>query len=453
MSWSRALHRLFPWTDLLLFWLPCLILSGTVYLFLSNGVFVLFVLVNLGVWIGAIQWQFNNLFFQLKLLYITVIGIEIFLQLLAVFHLLPGLNIKHDVPFGRVYWTKEGDGVNSRMNRFGWYAMESLPEEGKKRIVLIGDSMVEGVQVEKSEKLDTRLQEVLNTPTSSETQPVQVFSLGHSGAYPGSYLEYIRHALRYYQPHEIIVFITVWNDFLNALKVRQSLDYSYIYYDVRSSGELYLLPESKAAIDQLHAHLERNRSFAAYLWMEAVRGHLLLPWMVRKVRFLVEQKGGATASFVEEQKTQPSAQRFEAGGNGFIYEKTLHPDARHALAINLKLLEEMLALTQSHGVRLRLVTIPHFPLFFYQEAPDRSWSAEFDDLDLFLPEKHLVTFAQRHKIPLLPGGQRIQEEGVDKQTIHGWYFRGIGHWTPAGHAQFARMLDREWGAVFRSENR
>ncbi|MBF0178845.1 MAG: hypothetical protein HQM03_02335 [Magnetococcales bacterium] len=416
------------WLLAVTFWLPVFCISLIIYLLASNKILILFLAINILAWGAAIRWGAGVWFLQIRLLYGMLLAVELAMQGLAFLHGLPGLNVKHDVPFGRVYWTKEGDGVNATMNRFGWYAVESVPRRDMRRIVLIGDSMVEGVQVEKREKLDVRMQSLLGG--------TQVFSLGLSGAYPGTYLEMVRHAIKFYNPHEIIIFITVWNDFRNALPELNAINYSYIYYDLAPGGELVALPGTREAIQALHAHMESNRNPSFFLLVESARGHLLVPWMVRKW-------------FADSRKSAPHARgagegRFGAGVDGAIYRK--EPDAltQKAYAINFKLLEQCLALARAHGATLRLVAIPHFPEFFHAAASDAAWSTDFGDMDLLLPERKIGSFAAEHAIPFLPGGQRMLEQGVGRGMVYSWYARGVGHWTVAGHEQFARMLLREW---------
>src|SRR5207249_2044566 len=49
-----------------------------------------------------------------------LILIEVLLQIVSWLGLLPGVNTKAKVPYGRVYWTSEGQG-NGIRNRLGWH--------------------------------------------------------------------------------------------------------------------------------------------------------------------------------------------------------------------------------------------------------------------------------------------------------------------------------------------
>lgn len=387
------------------------------------------------------KYGFGAFLLKLQVVYLTMLVLEVCCQVLAMFHLIPGLNFRTNVPYGRVYWTKEGTGVNSMMNRFGWYSQEAVADAGAYRIVLIGDSMIEGVQVEKGEKIDVRLQWLLNNSTRPGKLKAQVFSLGESGAYPGYYLEYMRYAINNYSPKEIVLFITTWNDFRNALPQDENLLDSYLYYDLSPDGRLVPQRATLKIIERFHNDQDLNIVYPRPLVFETVRSHVMVMQIMRRSLLKLKKRN------VQQQKEAHSEgppvdgeKQFMAGIDGFIFKKHQSPDALKAMEINLQIIRKCQELAWEKGVTLRVVTIPHFPEFFYNEQPASNWTPEFDDVDLFLPERKISDFSHKAGIDLLPGGEMIQKKNLGKEEIRALYIKGVGHWTPKGHAVYADML-------------
>src|SRR5437870_9219544 len=99
----------------------------------------------------SVRGQFG-IFFTLLCLLLT----EALLQIIGWLGLLPGVNTKAKVPYGRIYWASEGRG-NSIRNRFGWHFPE-FDLRATHRVAVIGDSFVEAVEVGRSRNFAALLQ-------------------------------------------------------------------------------------------------------------------------------------------------------------------------------------------------------------------------------------------------------------------------------------------------------
>ena len=84
---------------------------------------------------------------------------ELAFQLIGVFGLIPGgFSKSTHVPYGRTYWSKEGFS-NSVMNRHGWnYGEFEDKKPGERRIVLIGDSFIDGRHVHEKQHMGVLLE-------------------------------------------------------------------------------------------------------------------------------------------------------------------------------------------------------------------------------------------------------------------------------------------------------
>ena len=80
---------------------------------------------------------------------IAIVAIELVLQGLSFLKILPSVQNLSGlyIPFGRVYQTNEG-AVNAVTNQHGWYYPSFRLEKDSRRIIVTGDSFVQGLQVQ-----------------------------------------------------------------------------------------------------------------------------------------------------------------------------------------------------------------------------------------------------------------------------------------------------------------
>src|SRR5437867_8778462 len=124
---------------------------------------------------------------------VCLILIEALLQIASWVGLLPGVNTKAKVPYGRVYWASEGRG-NAVRNRFGWHFPE-FDLRAKHRVAVIGDSFVEAVEVGRSRNLAAQLQNALK----EHAVDWSVLGLGSHGTCPAYHLDVIDYAQRHFE--------------------------------------------------------------------------------------------------------------------------------------------------------------------------------------------------------------------------------------------------------------
>lgn len=351
------------------------------------------------------------------------------LQALAAAGSLPGVNINSGAPYGRTYWTQEGFS-NSIQNRFGWHAPEWKLSRARP-IVLIGDSFIEGVQVGPEENIGVRLAELIRGAGAREGGPA-VLSLGVSGGGPAHHLELLAYAARHFAPREAIVFVTMVNDYRNALeRMQHTAPDRYPYYRLDPSGRLVLTPGSDRGRDLFARKLDfRHRSLLANLPRTLFSHSMLL----------------AVARTVAEEAAQPQRRVVPANGQDEPWADRFPfvegGDADEAFDVLDALLRACRDLGRRQGIELRIVTIPFLPPDFDRESGE-TWSLQFGDEDFLRPERDLEAFGSREGIQVLPMGRWLREHGVTAEQVRGMYFRvgrTRGHWTRLGHEMFARAV-------------
>ena len=131
-------------------------------------------------------------------------------------------------PYGFYLWSREGGHPHGINNRFTYPDHDYDPDKlEKKRILVIGDSFVEAMQVDIENKMGPLLQTSLN---EGQGLKYSVLSFGRSGDSPAYYLERYKSLTTIFSPEATFVLIYMGNDFRNS---SQAIEY-------RSSG---LTPE------------------------------------------------------------------------------------------------------------------------------------------------------------------------------------------------------------------
>ena len=104
-----------------------------------------------------------------------------------------------------------------------------------------------------------------------------------------------------------------------------------------------------------------------------------------------------------------------------------------ALTVLLKSIAACKETCARHGMRLKLVTVPHFPQWFYAHQKGRDWTLQFGEYDFQAPERRVGAFAAANGIPVLELGQWIKTKRLDVQEIQQLYLsHGSGHLSEAG---------------------
>lgn len=382
----------------------------------------------------------------------VVLGIEILIQIAALGGWLPGAQRIDNVfvPYGRVYQNAEGLG-NGRVNNFGWYYPDFRLTEGSKRVLLVGDTYIQALQIDREEHLGVTLESLL---AADQTEPnLEVLALGMPGFGPGLYLSDTRLAdtVLQFQPDEIVLFFHLGNDFQYAT-VPTPDD---VVYEVTAEGGVII---HSAGTDYLH-HL-KHFILTGYSRLidplATLRGNYLTPRVLVNLGSAPEATAnpldipGYRGYVIDKIETKSAFALITQvglakvpGASNFMFKKTANSQAEEALAVARGLLQTSHAYLASEGVTLRIVTIPVFPAAFYTKYQGRDWTPEIGPYDLFGPERALHDFARERNIPFLPLGQYMQEGGLTIQQVKALYYAdGLGHFTPQGHDFVAQAIYR-----------
>jgi hypothetical protein len=109
---------------------------------------------------------------------------------------------------------------------------------------------------------------------------------------------------------------------------------------------------------------------------------------------------------------------------------------------------------ESHGMTLRVVTVPVFPRPFYETQHGTNWTLHIGNYDYLAPEQDLMDFARAHAIPLAPAGHTFKAQGLSVDEIRSLYLSdGVGHLTVKGHQRVADIVFADFYAGLSPTNR
>lgn len=394
-------------------------------------------------WRKAIAWGLGIL-----------VVIELIIQITAFGGWLPGPHQLNRLfpAYGRVYQNAEG-AASGRANNYGLNYPDFEFRPDAQRVLLLGDSYIQALQVEGEEHLGVTLESLQNDATP-ETD-VEVLAMGLPGFGPGLYLSeyHIGDTVQEFQPDEIILFFHLANDFQHTT-VPTPDD---IVYQMTPDGEVVIHPDSK---EQLHGltHFITPAYREIIDPLAALNSYYLTPKLLANMRTPQEPQPQANSldipvtrgyiinQIIEESgfaKIKKIGVAKAPGAANFLFEKEGTPQAEESFALATGLLKQTQDYLESEGVALRIVTIPAFPAAFYTDNKDPEWMSEIGPYDLFGPEQALQAFAVEAGIPILPLGSYMQKDGLGVSEVQALFFdNGAGHFTSEGHDYVAEAIYR-----------
>ena len=399
------------------------------------------------VWAAAVAGMFLIVFaikgslqskFKIVALLMVCLFIEALLQTLGWMGVLPGVNTKLNVPYGRVYWSGEGRG-NSIRNRFGWYYPE-FDTKAARRIAVIGDSQVEAVEVHRTRNQAA----VLNTLLKQGSPTTAVLGFGSHGTSVAYSIEVLDYAARHFQPQEAIVVVSIGSDIVEASPTLNGLTPAqYIYYQGGSNGTVVLDPRSAGIRQRFQQSLEFNHGPVTLHLPMILHSHCMTLQLAASLRDLIKLRK-RQSEIAERAKKLGAAEAVEyqrLGFNPAPFALQRSEEAARAMNVLLGQLQRCKEVADNHHMALRIVTVPAFPKAFYDSQRGRDWTMQLGAYDYLKPEREIVAFAQSNGIPTLAMGDYMRQRHLDVEEIRSLYFsNGMGHLTEKGHRFYAQAV-------------
>ena len=322
--------------------------------------------------------------------------------------------------------------VQIEVNSVGFRDRDHVIEKpaGTRRIVLLGDSFLEAMQVRFEESLTPLLEQRLQSSGPTELINMSVSGTGTAR----QYLALREYGLRY-KPDLVLLFF-VGNDVSDNSRRLQGRSY-VPYPQTKATGELALDEAGRPLFTPFADQSSRLGSVAGAL-RDHSKGY-------RLVRELVTSSPGSNRILYRFglMSTPPEAVNAPADDNFGFYEiyrvepKQVWAEAWH---VTEQMILAVRGLANSNGARFGVVLIPaawDVDSQAWEDILDRLPMMRDTHVDRERPSTLLSEFLTRNDVPvvnLLPALRTRAESGPPL------YLDGDAHWTPEGHLAAADLL-------------
>jgi hypothetical protein len=346
--------------------------------------------------------------------------------------LIPGKGTTY-IPHAYYRHTKEGFS-EGHFNSHGFRDYERTYEKppGVFRILVLGDSYIEALQVQLEDSFTAQLEKILNAHAPS-TQ-FEVLSLGQSGfGTADEYLRYLNFGVAYEPDLVILAFLTK-NDFRNNSKFlnREQVGFYYVF----DHHHNLVLDRS------LFQAYENNLSFPKGLFQELkTKSHLL--------NLISERLYLLRLQLVESQLKEAHKDKEIAGegkGKGLdlfsdlnIYRSDLPPQWKETVEITKEIILNFKRSVEEHGSRFLLLVLSNSE----QVHPEvgRELRNQYKiEMDYEQPDRILDEFAREHAVAFVELMPAFRDHHMKSgQYLHGFDSSLAGHWNQAGHRLAAEL--------------
>jgi len=321
---------------------------------------------------------------------------------------------------------------------------EIMKPAGTRRIVMLGDSFLEALQVPFEQSITPMLEKRLN----AQGQHTEFISLGVSGF--GTAREYLalrEYGLRY-QPDLVLLFF-VGNDVSDNSRRLQGLPY-VPYPESTSDGDL-ATDEAGHPVFTPFADQSSRLSVVSDLLKDHVKSYRFLRETVMSSpavnRILYQMR---LVSTPPEKVNAPGGQNF---GYYEIYRLQPQPTWAEAWRLTEGMLVATRDLAHESGAQFAVVLIPaawEVDSSWWNRVLEQLPAMRKSALDLQEPSRRLTKFLGEHDIPVLT---LLPEFRARVDSLPPLYVRSDAHWTAEGHRlatdlladPVARLLDNAAG--------
>jgi hypothetical protein len=313
------------------------------------------------------------------------------------------------------WWTQEEHEFNvySHINADGRRDVERTVRKptGVFRVLLLGDSFIEALQVPLQETFGRQLEARLD----KAAQPVEVVMMGVSGYGTAGEFLYYRELGRRFEADLVLLAFYPGNDVRNNSPVLEPV--LRPVYD--ANGALQRIVAKQKKVER--GWLGSSQAYRYFRKLLLTRQPRLAAWLVRLGMLRADaQRGEPTRAGVPV--------------DYWVYSSDLSADWQDAWMRTVALLRSFVDAVRADGAELALIVVPG------RDQVDRgSWEAVLEanpamsalSWDLTGLERKLIEWCRRESVPCLSLLPSFEVHAEDGSTLH---FHYDGHWTAAGHA-------------------
>lgn len=332
-------------------------------------------------------------------------------------------------PNGTFRWVSPDYDVVVKTNGAGFHDVEHALAKppGVYRVLVVGDSMVESLQVPIPQQFTRLLEERTRTWAG---RPVEVINLGVSGKGPAQYYRTVEKVGLAYQPDLVVVVVTLLNDFLNDVPELEQ-DPAKPYYRLQGDQLVYVPPKT-----DVPASKRRDDRIPLITWLKTAlkESAFFRSFADRLARWRAAHHGGAGGR-------GPATLPVRSEWN--VFRKAPPPPWDDAYRVTLRVLEETQHLAAGAGAKLLVVVVP--PKALVEDKLDAALEAEGYagaaglDFEPERPARAIQALGETNGIPVLDLGPALRADWQQFNESASWPHDG--HWCARGHRVAAAALD------------
>jgi hypothetical protein len=329
------------------------------------------------------------------------------------------------------WFRKEGEAyvsINSRELRDRERPVAKPP--GTYRIVVLGDSYAEGLQVDVERTFWRLLEKQLQACTFQPGKQIDVINLGTSGFGTGQELRALQTRGLAYSPDLVVLAFFAGNDVRNNSRELET-EKIKPFYVLDDTGGLRL-DDSFATSAEFQRRNSRLRNFGK----EASK-------YLRTLQLVYYVKDVLDARAAGEKGPGDRQEAIEPGLDDQVFSAPQNQQWRSAWRVTERLIAEVKRTASSAGADFLLVTLS----VGIQVHPDRAvreaFARKLGVQDLFYPERRLMALGRSDDIRVIAlAPDLLRRAEADHVFFHGFSNTkmGSGHWNEAGHAAAAELL-------------
>ncbi|HEX5760550.1 MAG TPA: SGNH/GDSL hydrolase family protein [Thermoanaerobaculia bacterium] len=331
-------------------------------------------------------------------------------------------------PGAAARWRHEGD-AQVRVNRDGLRDEEHphAKPPGELRIALLGDSMVEAIQVPRDRTFWELAERRLEGCEPLRGRRVEVLDFGVSGYGTAQELLTLRHEVWKYRPDLVLLGFYAGNDVRNNHRPLEQ-DPLRPYFTLAGDPPRLVLDDS----------FRQNRG---YRLRRSLPGRVLYGLLdnSRALQLGKQAKAaldGRVGAWKARRSTRGEAALQELGLDNAVYGPPPDAEWRQAWRVTEELIRAMHREARARGARFAVVTLTTPIQVHPDPAERRRYARRLGVPDLLAPERRLAALARREGFPLLALAPDLQRHATRTRTyLHGFpnTAPGQGHWNWEGH--------------------
>lgn len=330
----------------------------------------------------------------------------------------------------RFSWWTDGESREIDVNSHGRRDRERSFDkpDGTCRIVVLGDSLMEGLQVAGQNTFSSVLETALRTDPSVAPAHVEVLNTGVSGYGTDNELLYFRNEGYRYAPDLVILGFTIGNDIRNN---QPQLEIINTGGEIRKP-QFRLVNGALQPFDDRRPIELRSRATRFKLWLNRhLRSYALMRDTRDKVRYAWRQRRAAQLG--QEHAATPI--------DLDLFRTQLPEQWQHGWEITDALLATLNEEVRARGARLVVMAIPTYFQVDRREWDEMVGSLKLSesDWDLEQPNRTLAAILNKHGVELvdLRSAFVAQAQLRPEEQL---YTHGDRHWNERGHQLAARVM-------------